>query len=101
MPDVDPEPPSLSVTFPPPGVRVVVFDVVGTLVEPWPTVPVAYQFAARRQGIECSAEDLRGRFAAAWQRQEAIDAAAIPPLQTWGYPLRRWPRHTTPGSAGR
>ena len=58
------------------------FDVVGTLVEPWPTVPVAYQRAARRQGIECSAEDLRGRFAAAWQRQEAIDAAATPPYAT-------------------
>ena len=58
------------------------FDVVGTLVEPWPTVPVAYQRAARRQGIECPAEDLRGRFAAAWQRQEAIDAAATPPYAT-------------------
>lgn len=82
MPDVVLEPPSLAVPFPPPEVRVVVFDVVGTLVEPWPTVPVAYQRAARRQGIECSAEDLRGRFAAAWQRQEAIDAAAIPPYAT-------------------
>jgi len=82
MPDVVLEPPALCVPFPPPGVRVVVFDVVGTLVEPWPTVPVAYQRAARRQGIECPAEDLRGRFAAAWQRQEAIDAAAIPPYAT-------------------
>jgi len=82
MPDVVLEPPALCVPFPPPGVRVVVFDVVGTLVEPWPTVPVAYQRAARRQGIECPAEDLRGRFAAAWQRQEAIDAAATPPYAT-------------------
>jgi len=82
MPDVILESPPLPVPFPPPGVRTVVFDVVGTLVEPWPTVPVAYELAARRQGIECSAEVLRGRFSAAWRRQEAIDAAAIPPYAT-------------------
>jgi len=74
--------PPVIAPFPPPGVRHVVFDVVGTLVEPWPPVPVAYERAALRQGLECSADDLRGRFAEAWRRQEAIDAAAIPPFAT-------------------
>lgn len=86
MPDTfslgSPLSPSSPASFPPPGVRHVVFDVVGTLVEPWPTVPVAYQRAARRQGLECSAEDLRGRFAEAWRRQEAIDANSLTPFAT-------------------
>ncbi len=71
-----------SVPFPPPGVRVVVCDVVGTLVEPWPPVPLAYQRAAARQGIECSPDALRSRFADAWRRQELIDGASLPPFAT-------------------
>ena len=40
MPDTVPfQSPAIPSSFPPPGVRHVVFDVVGTLVEPWPTVP--------------------------------------------------------------
>ena len=38
---------SSGVVFPPEGVGVVVFDVVGTLVEPSPSVAVAYQQAGR------------------------------------------------------
>lgn len=60
---------------PPPGVRCVVFDVVGTLVEPWPPVAEAYAFAAQRHGISAAADDIRPRFAAAWRRQELLDAA--------------------------
>ena len=83
MPDTVPlQSPTIPSSFPPPGVRYVVFDVVGTLVEPWPTVPVAYQYAARRHSLECSAEDLRGRFAVAWRRQEEIDARARAPYAT-------------------
>ena len=37
--------------FPPPGVTHVVFDVVGTLVEPAPSVSVAYARAAQRHGV--------------------------------------------------
>jgi len=66
----------------PRDVRVVVFDVVGTLVEPWPTVPLAYRDAARRHGIERDADEIRTRFSAAWKRQEALDAAAQPPHAT-------------------
>ena len=62
----------------PQAVRAVVFDVVGTLVEPWPAVPVAYRDAARRHGIERDVDEIRGRFAAAWKKQESIDAAATP-----------------------
>ncbi len=73
---------SPAVPFPPPGIRWVVFDVVGTLVEPWPAVPIAYQRAAAREGIEAGPDDLRQRFAAAWRRQELIDAAAPIPFAT-------------------
>jgi putative hydrolase of the HAD superfamily len=66
----------------PQAVRAVVFDVVGTLVEPWPAVPVAYRDAARRHGIERDVDEIRGRFAAAWKKQESIDAAATPPHVT-------------------
>lgn len=68
--------------FPPPGVSHVVFDVVGTLVEPAPSVAVAYARAAARHGVEAFPDDLRRRFAAAWRRQEEIDAAATPPFAT-------------------
>ena len=64
--------------FPPPGVRAVVFDVVGTLVEPQPTVAVAYQRVAARHGVERNPEEIQQLFKAAWRRQEAIDSAAHP-----------------------
>ena len=68
--------------FPPAGVRAVVFDVVGTLVEPWPPVAVAYERAALRHGIACDAATIATRFAAAWRRQEAVDAATVPAFAT-------------------
>ena len=68
--------------FPPPDVAVVVFDVVGTLIEPSPAVAVAYQRAAARQGVVADAGVIQQRFKAAWRRQEAIDAAASPAFAT-------------------
>jgi len=68
--------------FPPAGVRVAVFDVVGTLVEPWPPVPVAYEAAGRRHGVVLDVEEIRRRFHAAWRRQEGLDAVARPPFAT-------------------
>lgn len=62
--------------------KVFVFDVVGTLVEPWPSVRRAYAQAGRRRGIELAEDVIGARFAAAWQRQEAIDAAARPAFAT-------------------
>jgi putative hydrolase of the HAD superfamily len=63
-------------------VKVVVFDVVGTLVEPWPRVSRAYAEVGRRHGVELLEEVIAGRFAAAWRRQEAIDAASTPAFAT-------------------
>ncbi len=68
--------------FPPVGVGVVVFDVVGTLVEPSPSVAVAYQRAAARHGLTVDAPLIQQRFQLAWRRQEAIDAAATPAFAT-------------------
>ena len=58
----------------PEDVRVVVFDVVGTLVEPQPAVAQAYLQAARRHGVERDVDEIRHRFGAAWRRQEELDA---------------------------
>jgi FMN phosphatase YigB (HAD superfamily) len=54
---------------PPPGVRAVVFDVVGTLVEPSPSVAVAYQRAAARHGVERGVSEIDGLFRIAWRKQ--------------------------------
>jgi len=77
--------------FPPEGVDVVVFDVVGTLVEPSPSVAVAYQQVALRHGLTVDTSIIQQRFKAAWRRQEAIDAAAVPAFATSrGREAQRW-----------
>lgn len=82
---------SSGVVFPPNGVDVVVFDVVGTLVEPSPSVAVAYQRAALRHGLRVDTSIIQQRFKAAWRRQEAIDAAAVPAFATnRGREAQRW-----------
>jgi putative hydrolase of the HAD superfamily len=68
--------------FPPDGVRVAVFDVVGTLVEPWPPVAVAYAAAGARHGFAIDSADVSRRFRAAWRRQELLDAEATPAFTT-------------------
>ena len=62
--------------------KVVVFDVVGTLVEPWPRVSRAYTEAGRRHGVEVREDVIAARFAVAWRQQEVIDAAATPAFAT-------------------
>ena len=59
-----------------------VFDAVGTLVEPSATVADTYARAGRRHGIDLDAATVGRRFAAAWRRQEALDAAAAIPFAT-------------------
>lgn len=77
--------------FPPGGIRGVVFDVVGTLVEPWPPVAEAYAAAGRRHGVELTPEAVQPRFRAAWRRQERLDAAAVPAFATSrARERRRW-----------
>jgi putative hydrolase of the HAD superfamily len=68
--------------FPPPGVRVAVFDVVGTLIEPDPPVAEAYHRVAARHGVDGDPAEIRRRFQSAWRRQEAVDASATPAFAT-------------------
>jgi putative hydrolase of the HAD superfamily len=75
----------------PAAAQAIVFDVVGTLVEPAPTVAEAYRAAALRHGIDHDVADIGSRFRAAWRRQEAVDAAALSPFATSGTREReRW-----------
>lgn len=68
-------------TFPA-GVRAVVFDVVHTVVEPWPSVAVAYHEAGLRHGVALDPAVIQPRFHSAWRRQEQLDAVASPPFAT-------------------
>ncbi len=68
--------------FPPAGVTAIVFDVVGTLVEPAVSVADTYAAAGRRQGVDLDPATVARRFATAWRRQESIDAAAATPFVT-------------------
>jgi putative hydrolase of the HAD superfamily len=77
--------------WPPAGIRAVVFDVVGTLVEPAPRVADAYAAAGQRQGVVVAPVEIDRRFRAAWRRQELLDAAATPPFATSGpREVARW-----------
>ncbi len=44
------------------GIRGIVFDAVGTLIKPVPSVAEAYAAAARRQGVVLDLEEVRARF---------------------------------------
>jgi putative hydrolase of the HAD superfamily len=44
------------------GVRGIVFDAVGTLIKPAPSVAEAYTLAARRQGVALDPAEVRARF---------------------------------------
>mgnify|MGYP002654784224 CR=1 FL=1 len=77
--------------FPPAGVTAVVFDVVGTLVEPAVSVAETYARTGRRHGIDLDPTAVTDRFTAAWRRQESIDAAAATPFATSrGRERERW-----------
>ncbi len=75
----------------PAAAKAIVFDVVGTLVEPAPTVAEAYRIAALRHGVDRDVADIHADFRAAWRRQEAVDAASHPAFATSGLREReRW-----------
>jgi putative hydrolase of the HAD superfamily len=79
--------------FFPAGVQAVVFDVVGTLVDPSPPVAEAYRLAAAGHGVDRGAEQIAARFREAWREQERIDAAAPIPFATSGVREQdRWRR---------
>jgi putative hydrolase of the HAD superfamily len=52
------------------GIEGIVFDAVGTLIKPDPSVAAAYTAAARRQGVELSLEEVRARFQVHFQSDE-------------------------------
>jgi putative hydrolase of the HAD superfamily len=58
----------------PPGVRAVFFDAVGTLIHPEPSAGHAYLQFGRQFGSRLPADEVRGRFAASFARQEQLDA---------------------------
>jgi putative hydrolase of the HAD superfamily len=53
----------------------VFFDAVGTLFFPDPSAPHVYAETATRHGLALTAADVRGRFIAAYRREEQADAA--------------------------
>jgi putative hydrolase of the HAD superfamily len=58
----------------PPGVRAVFFDAVGTLIQPEPSAADAYAAVGRRHGSRLPADVIRGRFVAAFEAEERLDA---------------------------
>jgi putative hydrolase of the HAD superfamily len=73
------------------GVRGVVFDAVGTLIDPRPAVAEVYAEAARRQGVALDAACVRPRFRAHFAADESDEAAG--PLATdEAAERRRWRR---------
>jgi putative hydrolase of the HAD superfamily len=54
--------------------RAILFDAVGTLMRPEPTVSGAYAAAAARHGLRMDPAEVERRFRQAFARQDAIDA---------------------------
>jgi putative hydrolase of the HAD superfamily len=55
------------------GIRGIVLDAVGTLIEPDPPVAIAYADAARRQGVELDPAIVRARFVEHFGRDEGAE----------------------------
>ena len=73
------------------GVDTVVFDVVGTLLEPAPSVSEAYKNSAAKCGLSLSAREISRRFSVAWEKQEGLDAQNKPAFSTSrGREYERW-----------
>jgi putative hydrolase of the HAD superfamily len=73
------------------GIRGVIFDAVGTLMDPEPSVAAAYAAAAERQGVALAVELVRGRFRSAFARDEVAEGGG--PLSTdEATERRRWRR---------
>lgn len=73
------------------GIAGIVFDAVGTLIEPAPPVADVYCDAARRQGIDLERSTIKARFHHHFQIDESTEASG--PLRTdEPNELRRWQR---------
>ncbi|MDO7683445.1 MAG: HAD family hydrolase [Pirellulales bacterium] len=64
------------------GVDTVVFDVVGTLLEPTPSVSEAYKNSSEKFGVTLSPSEISKRFSIAWEKQESLDAQNKPAFST-------------------
>lgn len=60
----------------PASAKAVVFDAVGTLIDPDPPPAEVYSSVAGRHGCSLPLNVIRSRFRAAFQREEQVDAAA-------------------------
>lgn len=72
------------------NVAAVLFDAVGTLIEPDPPVAVAYESAARPLGSSLSVDEILRRFRAAFARQERLDATQFGGRTDEPRERRRW-----------
>jgi len=64
------------------GVDTVVFDVVGTLLEPAPSVSEAYKKSSEKFGVTLSSSEIAKRFSIAWEKQEFLDSQNNPAFAT-------------------
>ncbi|HUY90927.1 MAG TPA: HAD-IA family hydrolase [Pirellulales bacterium] len=71
-------------------VDAVLFDAVGTLIEPDPPVASAYEAAGRRYGSALSREEVLRRFRAAFARQERLDETELMGRTDEPRERRRW-----------
>jgi putative hydrolase of the HAD superfamily len=72
------------------NVQAVLFDAVGTLIEPDPPVAVAYEAAGRRFGSSLSCGEILPRFRAAFARQERLDETEFLGATDEARERRRW-----------
>src|SRR4051794_14224526 len=69
----------------------VVFDAVGTLIEPCPSVADVYTAAAARQGVVLDRDEVKGRFHRFFRHDE-LDEARGPLATDESIERRRWER---------
>jgi putative hydrolase of the HAD superfamily len=73
------------------GIQGIVFDAVGTLIEPAPSVAAIYAEAARRQGVEIELATVKLRFHQHFRNDE-VDEAKGPLVTDEAIEHRRWRR---------
>ena len=70
--------------------RAILFDAVGTLIRPEPSVAGAYALAGRRHGVELAEDEIERRFCAAFARQEEIDRVCFGGQTDPSREVERW-----------
>jgi putative hydrolase of the HAD superfamily len=70
--------------------RAVLFDAVGTLIRPEPSVAAAYALVGRRHGIQIAESELHGLFRASMARQDEIDRRLHAGRTSQAREIERW-----------